>query len=121
MNECKNHKWRRIGSEKFGHWECDSCFVTRTLDPNKRPVLMELGSELGTLIQKGEPKPTPRGKNPVEALIKSRRGNTTQELWRELFSQLEPDKETVKMITKSQSLSLIETVIKLLEAKKRGA
>ncbi len=114
--QCKNHVWSKVGN----HWDCD-CGMTRTLDPNKKPVLMELGSELGTLIQKGEPKPIPRGKNPVEAMITSRQGATTQQLWRELFNQLEPDKETVSMISKSQSLNLIETVIKLLEAKKRGA
>ncbi len=117
MNECKNHTWSKVGN----HWDCDTCDISRTLDPNKTPALMELASELGTMIQKGKPKRIPRGKNPIEALIQTRKGIGEQQLWRELFSQLEPDTNTVELIKKSQSLSLINTIIKLIHQKKEDA
>ncbi len=113
--EC-NHEWTKYGN----HWDCD-CGMTRTLDPNKKPALMELGSEVGTLIQKGKPKRIPRGETPIEALIQTRKGIGERQLWRELFSQLDPDTNTVELIKKSQSLSLINTIIKLIHQKKEDA
>ncbi len=120
--ECKTHTWSKVGN----HWDCDTCDITRTLDPSKKPdikesSLMEMATEQNPwLIAKGlANKPSSRGQNPIEALARTRSGTTAQNMWKELFSTLEP--ADLHLIEKSQRLSLVEQIIRVIEKKKRGA